>query len=175
MGALLAATLAASEEVAAVALLAPALQLQGQRLLALVGVAKYVLPYFYPLERANFADPQLRAIILDRSPGLDLDDPTVVAEIRRRVRYPLATLHELTLLQNQARRDLARISAPTLIVQGRADETVVPTSAAEAERRVGAPIKRVLWLDGAGHQLTSGADREQVFAAVTGWLGEHTG
>jgi len=95
------------------------------------GLLRQVMTWYYPLAKANFADPAVRTAVLDRAPAADLDDPTVVAQIRREAKVPVGSLYEMVRLQQAARRDLRRVSAPALIMQGRNDQTVDPRSAAE--------------------------------------------
>lgn len=173
MGALLAVLLAAQLPVERLVVLAPALSLRGQLLVNLSGIARYVISWYYPLARADFKDPALRALIRRRVPDADLDDPVVCEQLRRTVRAPLAAIHQLTLLQRHAWRMLPRVTAPTLVVQGRDDTTVDPRSAGQVVRRISSTDCRLVWLDGYGHHLLLGEGGERVAQIIIAWLQGH--
>ncbi|MCS6939590.1 MAG: alpha/beta fold hydrolase [Roseiflexaceae bacterium] len=173
MGALIALLLAANLPVERLALLAPALSLRGQLLVNLSSIARYAISWYYPLAGADFKDPALRALIRHRAPDADLDDPVVCEQLRRTVRVPLAAIHQLTLLQQQARRMLPRVTAPTLVVQGRDDATVDPRSAGQVVRHIRSTDCRLVWLEGYGHQLLLGEGGERVAHTIIAWLQGH--
>ena len=171
-GGLLALRLAAREPLAGIIAMAPALRLRGNALLPLTGLLKHVMPWYYPLARANFADPAVRAAVLERAPQAQLDDPEVVAAIRREAKVPLGSLYELARLQRAARRDLPRVRVPALIMQGRRDQTVDPRAAEMVARAIRSPDQRLLWFEQSGHQLPNEAERAAVWAAARAWLRE---
>ncbi|KPV39887.1 alpha/beta hydrolase, partial [Kouleothrix aurantiaca] len=138
-GGLLALRMAAREAAAGVIVLSPALRLRGGNLLQITGLLKHVMPWYYPLARANFADPAVRAAVLERAPEAQLDDPEVVAAIRREAKVPVGSLYELARLQRATSRELPRVRVPALIMQGRRDQTVEPRSAEMVARAIGSP------------------------------------
>lgn len=74
----------------------------------------------------------------------------------------------LKLIKRCQEEYLKKIKAPTLIVQGLADHTVAPKSAAyiyEQLACVPEPRKELLWLPESRHVVTLGEEREKVFAA----------
>jgi len=169
-GALLALRLAAHVPLAGLILMAPALRLRGGALLRLAGPLQHVMPWYYPLARANFANPAVRAAVLEHAPEADLDDPAVVAEIRRAAKVPVGSLFELARLQSQAYQDLARVRVPTLIMQGRNDQTVDPRSAIEVASRIRSHKRRLVWFERSGHQLPREAEREAVWSTAQEWV-----
>ena len=171
-GALLALHLAARESPDGLILLAPALRLRGGGLLRLTGLLQHVMPWYYPLARADFSNPGVRAAVLERAPEANLDDPEVVAEIRRSAKVPVGSLFQLAELQRVAKRDLAQITSPTLIMQGRNDQTVDPRSAEVVAGSIRSAERRLVWIERSGHQLPVEAEREAVWAAVRAWLGQ---
>ena len=173
-GGLLALRLAVSHALAGLIALAPALRLRGGALLPVAGLLQHVMPWYYPLARANFGDPAVRAAVLARAPDANLDDPAVVAGIRKAARVPIGSLYQLARLQRAVVRDLPRVQLPTLIMQGRRDETVDPQSAALVAERIGSRDKRLIWFDHSGHQLPREREREQVNAAALEWLGQRS-
>lgn len=170
MGALIALHLAARRQLAGVVTLAPALRLHGEQQLAWTGLAKYVMPWFYPLRRANFNDPAVQRSIRQWAPNANLDDPQTVALIRREARIPVGSLHELVKLQRQARRDLPSVTAPILLLQGRHDQVVDLRWADEYLPQVGSPDKQLIWYERSGHLLATDIEREAVWATVREWI-----
>ncbi|MEP7188353.1 MAG: alpha/beta fold hydrolase [Roseiflexaceae bacterium] len=170
LGGLLGLHMAAREPVAGLIALAPALRLRGGSLLRATGLLRHVMPWYYPLARANFASPAVRAAVLERAPEANLDDPTVVEQIRREAKVPVGSLYELARLQRQVRSDLALVRLPTLIMQGRNDETVNPRSAIEVAAGIRSADQRLVWFERSGHQLPREAEREAVWATAREWL-----
>lgn len=169
-GGLLALRLAAREPVAGVIALAPALRLRGGGLLRLAGLIQHVMPWYYPLAKANFADPAVRAVVLERAPDTNLDDPAVVEAIRREAKVPIGSLYQLARLQRAVASDLRHVSVPTLIMQGRRDQTVDPRSAELVLAGIAARDKRLQWFEQSGHQLPREAERAAVWASARAWL-----
>jgi carboxylesterase len=169
-GALLALHLAAHEPMAGLIALAPALRLRGGSLLPITGLLRHVLPWYYPLARANFANPAVRAAVREREPDANLDDPAVVEQIRREAKVPVGSLYELARLQRKVRGELARVQVPTLIMQGRNDQTVNPHSALEVAAGIRSRDQRLVWFEHSGHQLPREAERAAVWATARAWI-----
>jgi carboxylesterase len=174
MGALLALRIAARQEVAGVIALAPALRFYGGLQMRLTGIVKHVMPWFYPLEKADFANPMVRAGVLERMPDADLDDQDFVARLRREVRIPLSSIHELVQLRDAVERDLSRVTAPVLLMQGRNDTTVEPRSVDEVAQRICSRDQRTIWFEHSGHMLPNDVEREAVWAAAVEWMKERS-
>ncbi len=170
MGGLLALRLAGLGRVDGVAAIAPALRLRGQEFLPLLGVARYIVPYYYPLEKADFADPGLRANIAQRSPELNLDDPQVVTFLRKEVKLPVASLYQLYRLQRAAAPLLPRIAAPTLLFQGMRDETVVPTATEALLTTLRAEPRELIRIPDGTHQISRGPDHPMIAARIIEWM-----
>ncbi|HEU5014748.1 MAG TPA: alpha/beta fold hydrolase [Roseiflexaceae bacterium] len=173
MGALLALHLAANTEVAGVIAMAPALRLRGERQMALTGMLKYVMPWFYPFKKANFNDPQVVQGIRQWLPDADLNDPKTVADIRREARIPVASIYELVKLQRRVQRELPRVCVPVLLMQGRRDEVVDTRWVEEWKPKIGAADVELRWFERSGHVLPNDSEREAVWAAAVAWLGAH--
>lgn len=88
--------------------------------------------------------------------------------------YSGRLLYELWRLAAQARRSLAVIRAPTLLLQSRADPRIAPAVAEAAIQRIGAREKRLVWAEGGGHIITVDYGRDRVFEEVESWIGAHT-
>lgn len=174
MGGLLALHLAAQQRIDGVIGLAAALQLQGGWPLKTLGVARYAVPWFYPLRYANFNDPLIRADIQQKAGQIDLNDPAVVDQIRKSVRIPTGAIYELVRLGARVRRELPSITTPALILQGRRDETVMPISAQQIHDLLGSKDKRLVWFERSGHQLPNDVEHRQVWQTAAAWLDLHT-
>jgi acetyl-CoA synthetase len=75
---------------------------------------------------------------------------------------PVGSVAEVLDLIRGARRALPRVATPTLVVQSREDETVHPRSARYIYEHVGAPFKRLVWLERSAHVATLDAERGHV-------------
>jgi esterase/lipase len=83
-------------------------------------------------------------------------------------------LYELWKVVRLARKSLARVEAPSLIIQSREDPRCPPEVAAFALRALGARDKKLVWTEGAGHIITVDYGRELVFSGVEKWLITHS-
>lgn len=170
LGGALAALLASRRRVERLVLLATPTRLSDDWRVGLLPVARYLIPWFYPLQGANFADPFLRQKMLENDPTINLDDPAVQQTLRTAIRLPTAAIDQAARAVRQARRVLPQIRVPTLVMQGRDDETV-PLSADEIYRLLGSREKERVWWERTGHQLlVSGPEREAIIERVAQFL-----
>jgi carboxylesterase len=152
-------------------LLATPLWLQGDWRLHLLPIARYVVPWFYPLENADLSDPFIQARIRHSAPDANLDDPATREALRRNVRLPVAAIHELQRVLRVARKHAPRVTTPTLMMHGRDDDTAPPASADELLQRLGSREKRLVWWEQTGHQLlVVGPHREAIYARVAAFI-----
>ncbi len=170
LGGLLALYLAARRPVAGVITLAAALQLSGGWPLRLLPVARYLMPWFYPMRGANFGDPRLRADLSSKIGALDFDDPAVIQQLRASIRIPTGAIYEIVRLAQRVRRDLPQIKVPALVLQGRRDETVLPISAEQVLAGLGSTDKQLRWFERSGHLLPNDVEQATVRAAIAEWL-----
>jgi carboxylesterase len=133
-------------------------------------VARYAMPWFYPMQRADFRDPRLRADLSSKVGPLNFDDPTVVRQLRTTIRIPTGAIYELVRLARQLRRDLPRVTVPALVLQGRRDETVLPSSAQQIFSALGSPDKQIAWFDRSGHLLPNDVEQRAVWTTIAEWL-----
>lgn len=87
--------------------------------------------------------------------------------------YSGRLLYELWRLAAQARRSLQNISAPTLLLQSRADPRIAPSIAEHAFSAIGSIEKKLVWEEGGGHIITVDYGREKVFEEVKTWVTAH--
>lgn len=157
MGALLVLHLARErrEEVKALALLAPVLQLRNQRR---IEAATWILRV-----------PRLpRALEIVAKGGGPAARPAYD-------RVPLGALASLVDLQRTVRAELAAIDAPALVVEGGADMTVAASAGAAVERGLGSAVKRRVVFPASGHVLTEDVDARDVVDAVARFFAETLG
>lgn len=138
-------------------------------------LAKYIVRWWYPLEGADFRDPQVRERMVEQSAAIDLDDPQVQQHIRRSVRIPTNAIDHFFRLMRRTRPLIRRISVPTLIVHGRQDTTALPICAEEIYRELQSASKQLVWFDAAGHQLLTGSERSPIIQTVIRWVVEYVG
>lgn len=76
--------------------------------------------------------------------------------------YPLRGAVQLLHLQRQVRRSLPRIYQPTLIVQGRLDESVSPQAPQIIHGEISSPIKELHWMEESTHCVILGEELDQI-------------
>jgi len=68
---------------------------------------------------------------------------------------------------------LARITAPTLVIASRLDNRIGPDDAQRAFHLIGAPERRIEFVENTGHVITVDYQRERVFEMTARWIEEH--
>ena len=139
MGGAVAIQVAARRSPDRLILLAPLWRLADWRAVALP-VIKHVVRALRPFERANFADPGVRQALGEMDPSLNLDDPEVQERLHRETELPTATLDELRRVAAKAGRLARHVTAPSLVVQGSLDRTVLPSYTRRLAGRLGGPL-----------------------------------
>lgn len=153
--------------------LATPLMLQGDWRLTLLPVARFVIPWYYPLEHADFNDPLIQERMRQFAPDVNLSDPRTVEQIRRSVRIPVHAINELQQALRVARRLQPKITIPTLIMHGCDDEIAPLDSARELYQRLGSPRRELVWWDDTGHHLLEvGPHRSDIYARIAAYV-EH--
>jgi carboxylesterase len=150
MGGLVALYLAAHHEVATVTTLSCPAKLADWRQI-LVPLAKYLVPY-YP---AKISNPEL-------AEQMDSYD-----------RFPVATIHSLIHLAKQVRRDLPRVQAPLLVMQGDRDRWIAEESGRYIMAHAGSSDKEYVSLPGRNHLIALERGRDEVCRAVHQWVEKH--
>lgn len=87
---------------------------------------------------------------------------------------PTRSIADLLLLVRASRRNLHRVTMPTLVVQSRADETVHPSSGQNIYDGIAATDKELLWLHSSRHVATLDHERHLIDEAVLSHI-ERTG
>ena len=84
-----------------------------------------------------------------------------------------SALYQLLKVVRRARKSLADVKAPTLLIQSREDPRCSPRGAEQAMKQVGARDKKLVWTEGAGHVITVDYGHERVYSEVKTWLDTH--
>lgn len=83
---------------------------------------------------------------------------------------PLSSLSSLLELIKHVDRLLPAITVPALVIQSRAEHTVLPASAVHIYKTLGSQEKKLIWLEKSGHIVTLDIERENVFEHITDFL-----
>lgn len=148
-------------------LLATPLKIQGDWRLNLLPLARYIIPWYYPLENADLSDPFTQQRLHELAPDADLADPATRETIRRSARISVAAIDELQQALQRARARVPAVRVPTLIMHGRQDDVAPLESAEELLRRLGSKDKLLIWWAETGHQmLVVGPHRQIIYERV---------
>jgi esterase/lipase len=128
-------------------------------------VRVFLPPGFAVFSRMDLAEPDVRAGMEALLPGLDLDDPAVIAGLRQ-LRMPTTALEQLFRVSHAAEAATAGVRVPVLAVQGRSDTVSVPARTRALLERLPAPAGYVEVE--AAHDLVSEASpvRDEVLRLV---------
>ncbi len=79
---------------------------------------------------------------------------------------PLRGLAEVRALLAQVREALPHLKAPTLVIHSRNDRVVPPENATLILEALGAPDKKLLWVEDSGHAIPREPERAKAFRAT---------
>lgn len=140
-------------------------------------IARHFIQWFYPLKMMNFANPRVQeevlrqARLLDPDATIDFTNAEIVNVIKESVRLPVPALDELVRMTNMERRGLSKVRCPLLIIQSKRDQTVNPACAEELYRlATHASPKELHWFEQSDHVVTTGSEREKVFALCLSFI-----
>lgn len=85
---------------------------------------------------------------------------------------PLKCLQSLLQLIKTMDTVLPLVTVPALVLQSKAEHTVLPESAQYIYDRLSSHDKKLVWLDRSGHIVTLDMERDKVFHILAEWLGE---
>ena len=105
--------------------------------------------------------------------GLSIHDPEERARGLAYGVFTASALRALYLTMRRARKQLPRVTVPTLMIQSTQDNRITVADAERAYARLGARDKRLNWISGAGHVITVDFGRDGVFDSVNQWLLAH--
>lgn len=142
-------------EIAALALLAPALGFHGNARLYRELFRFRALSRFWPA--VSKGDP-------------DLSDPHLRAQMPRVREIPTIAAHALDRLVHGARMSLPLVRAPAIVLWGARDAVVPRWAAEEAAERIGSGPTRLTIFRSSAHQLALDVERAAVAAEVVGFF-----
>lgn len=86
--------------------------------------------------------------------------------------FPVRASAELWEMLAYIEPHLPKVTAPTLLVHSRDDQFITPDQAEHLYAHIGAPNKRLFWVERSGHNVPMDAERERVFATIEGFISE---
>jgi len=158
MGADLALELESARPVPALVLLAPYIAMPA---IARLGATlwpffQWVIPIIYTRDRRSLHDPEAGA----KSLAYGYTSPRLLSELWNVVRH--------------ARRHLAQVRSPTLIVHSRQDNRVAAADVGAAAALIEYPVKSIQWVSGCGHVLAADYCKDTVATLVIDWFERST-
>jgi carboxylesterase len=143
-------------------------------LVALVLLAPYLAVPLW-IRIAAHAHPVIDAVLpyVRGGENRSIRDPVARS---RSLAYDAATARlvwELAAIVRAARAALPRVTAPTLIIQSRADNRVPPEVAERALARLGSRERRLVWTVRGTHVITVDEGATDVAATAAEWLDVH--
>lgn len=88
-------------------------------------------------------------------------------------RTPLKSIDQLNRVMRKVKREISQIDVPTLVIQSRNDETILPKSANYIYDHVAAEEKRLSWYENSSHMITLDKERKQLFDEIEGFIQNH--
>lgn len=123
----------------ALVLLAPFWRMDGWQF-NLLPLLKHLMPSVAPFEKADFQDTAVRKQLRQIAPEANLDDPEVQQFFREEVRLPTRVIDDVRRLTGAAYDVAPQVGVPTLVLQGRQDETVTPANTRRLLQQIGGPL-----------------------------------
>lgn len=97
---------------------------------------------------------------------LDVKDPTQQEKMSDIAKMPIACIHSITELQKIIKKDLAKITIPTLLLHGPGDSTAPFVSMAKIAKNLGTKEVETVTLENSYHMLTLDYDKDIVAQKV---------
>lgn len=137
-------------------------------------LVKRFMKWFYPLRIASLDQLKLRQQINEVDPSLNLDDPKVVAVLRDQIRIPVAIVDDLRKSAAWGIRSAARVTVPTLVLQGMIDIVVSPIGAQRFFNALAAEDKQFKTFEEGAHDLPKPGNRahQHLLDTITAWMNE---
>ena len=90
-------------------------------------------------------------------------------------REPLSAIHELLKFVKEARKELPKVTVPTLVIQAGADKTIDPSSGEVVYQAISSTDKEIQVIDNAEHVITCHPTRKDAFPHVFKFIERITG
>jgi carboxylesterase len=104
---------------------------------------------------------------------LDLTDPGARNGVFFYRRIPISFGEQVNCLQRQVRSDLALVTVPVLLMQGRCDRTIPADSAQMLFDGLSTKDKQIIWWPNSGHAMTVDSEREEVWSRSYAFIAAH--
>lgn len=88
--------------------------------------------------------------------------------------YPLIGAHELHLLLKEMRKHLPTVTAPTLIIHSKTDQSISDEHPKRIFEQIGTSDKDLKWLADSGHVITRDVEKERVFQEIATFIQKFT-
>lgn len=140
----------------------------------IVRVARFLIPWFYPLQFADLSNPQIRARMKRNLRGapIDLEDPKAVAQYKKLIRIPTGAINELITFNDVVLRQLPQVRVPAFVAQGTLDRTVAARSADIIGAALGSQRKHVGWYERFDHEMPLEEDAPRLFGDIAQFFEE---
>ena len=153
MGAVLSAYLASkNNDIRGMVLIAPLYDVPDPRI-KLALVARYFMPWFYPLKRKSVDKELFLGRVKDFNPKIDVHDPSLKDWLMEATRIPMSGTAQLVRMAQAGRRLWPKIKIPTIILQGDSDPAVAPGSAKAIFDTIQTEDKQLEMFPNTGHEL----------------------
>lgn len=150
MGGVLSALLASlNESIDGLVLIAPALKVDG------------ILPKLVPI---------LKYFMKDREVDVEKVQEQYDVKRTKYAREPVSIFHELFKVQKQARKNMSKITVPTIIIQGTDDKTIDPTNGKLALDGISSTDKQLFMIEGAEHVIPCHYTRAQAYPHIENFV-----
>lgn len=89
-------------------------------------------------------------------------------------RTPLSSIEELKKLLKQVKMVLPQVEVPTLVVQARDDETILPKSANYIYEQIASKQKTISWYEKSTHMITLDKERDRLYEEIRAFIHRHS-
>ena len=78
---------------------------------------------------------------------------------------------ELNQLMKKVKAEIPQVQVPTLVVQSRHDETILPKSANYIYEQIASEQREISWYENSSHLITLDKERNQLFEEIHSFIG----
>ena len=110
--------------------------------------------------------PILKHLMKDRE--IDVEKVQEQYDIKRTkyAREPVSAYHEIFKLQGQARKNMSKITVPTIIIQGTDDKTISPENGQIAYDGINSTDKQLFMIEGGEHVISCHHTRKEAYPHI---------
>ena len=105
----------------------------------------------------------------------DWHDPQVAKNHVAYNNYPTQCIPDLALLMGETHKILPDIQCPVLLMQSKADKSIIPESMQSYFDMLGTKDKNMFWLENSGHIITNEPESNIVFESCSNFIRRVTG